>query len=114
MALIPIRPILAHEKWFVDARSFPLTLDPPGVNRTFLALALAGAALALAFLVDRLWQRRPARRTPADLTKSQQNGSPAHVRNHGRAALVGKRPVTRSFDVPAFVMVTVPARGVPA
>jgi len=51
------RPVLAHEKWFVDAAGFPLQLDQAAWNRALLALALAGGALAMALLIEALWRR---------------------------------------------------------
>ncbi|MBI3975062.1 MAG: DoxX protein [Armatimonadetes bacterium] len=50
-------PALAHEKWFVDPSPYPLQLDPAAFRRTLLALAVVAAALGLAYLVERAWQR---------------------------------------------------------
>jgi len=47
LVLVRIRPVLAHEKWFVDAPLYPIGLGAAALTRTLLALGSAAVALGV-------------------------------------------------------------------
>jgi len=62
------RIIVAHAKWFIDPSQFPLRLDSTAVERTVVAIGVALAAIAGAFLFDRLLRARSRSTPPPQLT----------------------------------------------
>lgn len=65
--------IVAHAKWFIDPSQFPLHIDVAALERTVVAGGVALAAIAAAFLVERLLRARSRPARPPQLTGTRRD-----------------------------------------